>query len=175
MNQHLSKNGDCNRFQTKETVHADPRSQHGSWGRDFPNKLRTTAVPSKESGQSGAGVFIKNQGIEVWSAKQVSNLNTKKVKLNWWEGLTTTAWKCWERQWIQNEVLKCILIPNTTGTWPEIPSLLPVCLADILRQEAPWVSRFSHQLTVITNPIDCLCPLKFISGNPNPWCDGFGT
>ena len=22
---------------------------------------------------------------------------------------------------------------------------------------------------------DCLCPLKFIGGNPNPWCDGFGT
>lgn len=59
----------------RETVHADPRSQHGSWGR-IPNKLRTTAVPSKESGNQELGFSIKkpgNRGMKCQTGQQLEH------------------------------------------------------------------------------------------------------
>lgn len=139
----------------RETVHADPRSQHGSWGR-IPTSWELQQCPARNL--AIRSWLCQKPGNRGMKAKQVSNLNTKKVKLNWWEGLTTTAWKCWERQWIQMKFSSAAA--DSKYHWDlawDPSSLLPVCLADILRQEAPWASDFTPA-HCNNQPIDCLCP-----------------
>ena len=175
MNQHLSKNWDCNRFQTKGDCACQPPVPAWKLGKDS-KQVENYSSAQQGIWQSGAEVFYSKSRE---SRYEMPNRSATWIQRKWSSTGGRDLPPPLESVEKDSEFKMKFSSAAADSKYHWDLAWDPITAASLSSRYPQTRSSLGFQILTPAHcnnqPIDCLCPLKFISGNPNPWCDGFGT